>query len=26
LYKLFPEGPAKQATKYAGLPKPARCI
>lgn len=26
LYKLFPEGPAKQATKFAGLPKPARCI
>ncbi len=26
LYKLFPQGPAKQATKYAGLPKPARCI
>jgi tRNA 2-thiouridine synthesizing protein E len=23
---LFPEGPAKQATKIAGLPKPARCI
>jgi len=26
LYKLFSQGPAKQATKYAGLPKPARCI
>lgn len=26
LYRLFSEGPAKQATKYAGLPKPARCI
>lgn len=26
LYKLFPDGPAKQATKIAGLPKPARCI
>lgn len=26
LYRLFPDGPAKQATKYAGLPKPARCI
>ena len=26
LYRLFIEGPAKQATKYAGLPKPARCI
>ncbi len=23
---LFPDGPAKQATKIAGLPKPARCI
>ncbi len=23
---LFPEGPAKQATKIAGLPKPAKCI
>ena len=26
LYKLFPKGPAKQATNIAGLPKPARCI
>ena len=26
LYRLFPNGPAKQATKIAGLPKPARCI
>ena len=26
LYRLFKQGPAKQATKYAGLPKPARCI
>ena len=26
LYELFPYGPAKQATKYAGLPKPAHCI
>jgi len=25
LQVLFPEGPAKQATKIAGLPKPARC-
>jgi len=25
LQSLFPEGPAKQATKIAGLPKPARC-
>ncbi len=26
LQMLFPEGPAKQASKIAGLPKPARCI
>jgi tRNA 2-thiouridine synthesizing protein E len=26
LYRLFPKGPAKQATKIAGLPKPTRCI
>ncbi len=26
LFRLFPEGPAKQATKIAGLPKPARCL
>ncbi|GLP96131.1 TusE/DsrC/DsvC family sulfur relay protein [Paraferrimonas sedimenticola] len=26
LYKLFPKGPAKQATKIAGLPKPTKCI
>lgn len=26
LQKLFPEGAAKQATKLAGLPKPARCL
>lgn len=26
LYRLFPEGPAKQACKYAGLPKPTGCI
>lgn len=26
LYRLFPKGPAKQATKLAGLPEPVRCI
>lgn len=26
LYRLFPLGPAKQATKLAGLPKPVKCI
>jgi tRNA 2-thiouridine synthesizing protein E len=26
LHQLFPKGPAKQATKIAGLPKPARCL
>lgn len=26
LYRLFPRGPAKIATKLAGLPKPARCL
>ncbi|MBT0726916.1 sulfurtransferase TusE [Rosenbergiella australiborealis] len=26
LFRLFPEGPAKQATKIAGLPKPAKCL
>ncbi len=26
LFRLFPKGPAKQATKIAGLPKPARCL
>jgi tRNA 2-thiouridine synthesizing protein E len=26
LYTLFPIGPAKQATKIAGLPKPAKCL
>lgn len=26
LYRLFPKGPAKQATKIAGLPKPVKCL
>ncbi len=26
LYTLFPYGPAKQACKYAGLPKPTGCV
>ncbi|MCL1083120.1 TusE/DsrC/DsvC family sulfur relay protein [Shewanella psychromarinicola] len=26
LYTLSPIGPAKQATKIAGLPKPAKCL
>jgi tRNA 2-thiouridine synthesizing protein E len=26
LHKLFPDGPAKLATKLAGLPKPAKCL
>ena len=26
LYRLFPDGPAKQACRYAGLPKPTNCI
>lgn len=26
LYSLFPEGPAKQGCRYAGLPKPVSCI
>lgn len=26
LYELFPNGPAKQACRYAGLPKPTGCI
>jgi tRNA 2-thiouridine synthesizing protein E len=26
LYRLFPDGPAKQAVRYAGLPRPLSCI
>ncbi|MCB1600467.1 MAG: TusE/DsrC/DsvC family sulfur relay protein [Lysobacterales bacterium] len=26
LYQLFPDGPAKQACKVAGLPKPEHCL
>ncbi|MBM4135501.1 MAG: TusE/DsrC/DsvC family sulfur relay protein [Nitrospira sp.] len=26
LYQLFPGGPAKQACRYAGLPKPTGCV
>jgi len=26
LHQLFPKGPAKQASRLAGLPKPARCL
>lgn len=26
LFLLFPDGPAKQATRIAGLPKPAKCL
>ena len=26
VYSLFPEGPAVQACKYAGLPKPTGCV
>ncbi len=26
LYELFPYGPAKQACKYAGRPKPTGCV
>ncbi len=26
LYELFPYGPAKEACKYAGLPKPTGCV
>lgn len=26
VYQLFPDGPAKQACRYAGLPKPTGCV
>jgi len=26
LYRLFPDGPGTQASRYAGLPRPASCI
>ncbi len=26
LYRLFPDGPARQGCRYAGLPKPVSCI
>lgn len=26
LYSLYPGGPAKQACRYAGLPKPTGCV
>jgi tRNA 2-thiouridine synthesizing protein E len=26
LYKLFPEGPIKQASLLGGLPKPTKCL
>jgi len=26
LFQLFPGGPAKQACKYAGMPKPTGCV
>ncbi|QCI24505.1 TusE/DsrC/DsvC family sulfur relay protein [Buchnera aphidicola (Muscaphis stroyani)] len=26
LHKLFPQGPAKQASKIAGIPKPVKCL
>ena len=26
LYALYPQGPAKQACRYAGLPKPTGCV
>ncbi|AWH90343.1 sulfurtransferase TusE [Buchnera aphidicola (Melanaphis sacchari)] len=26
LFKLFPKGPAEQASKIAGIPKPSQCL
>ncbi|WP_457913729.1 TusE/DsrC/DsvC family sulfur relay protein [Candidatus Gillettellia adelgis] len=26
IYRLFPQGPAKQVAKIAGLPKPVKCL
>lgn len=26
LFKLFPKGPAQQASKIAGIPKPSKCL
>jgi len=26
LYRLFPDGPVRYASKYAGLPKPKHCM
>jgi len=26
LYRIFPDGPVRLASKYAGLPKPKHCI
>ena len=26
LYQLYPQGPAKQACRYAGLPRPTGCV